>query len=163
VHTLEIGGRELELFLTKHTLAAATTFTAAALASVWCCYYSYCYWVRTSPAAASIDTEQVTEPHWRQPVPPNKPWRRTVARASDGVNVEQSQARQNVERSLSTPKGKTVTERAKKIERSRRHIMRVSSSWTWHLNRRSNSCMIDQIACAWNLWFILLVWNSFTG
>jgi len=34
VHTLEIGGRELELFLTKHTLAAAATFTAAALASV---------------------------------------------------------------------------------------------------------------------------------
>jgi hypothetical protein len=35
VHTLEIGGRELELFLTKHTLVAAdAAFTAAALASV---------------------------------------------------------------------------------------------------------------------------------
>jgi hypothetical protein len=34
VHTLEIGGRELELFLTKHTLAAAAAFAAAAPASV---------------------------------------------------------------------------------------------------------------------------------
>jgi hypothetical protein len=34
MHTLKIGGRELELFLTKHTLAAAAAFTAAALASV---------------------------------------------------------------------------------------------------------------------------------
>jgi hypothetical protein len=34
VHTLEIGGRELELFLTKHTLAVAAAFTAATLAYV---------------------------------------------------------------------------------------------------------------------------------
>jgi hypothetical protein len=34
MHTLEIGGRELELFLTKHTLTAAAAFTTAALASV---------------------------------------------------------------------------------------------------------------------------------
>jgi hypothetical protein len=34
VHTVEIGGRELELFLAKHTLAAAAAFTTAALASV---------------------------------------------------------------------------------------------------------------------------------
>jgi hypothetical protein len=34
VHTLEIGGRELELFLTEHTLAAAAAFTAAAVAFV---------------------------------------------------------------------------------------------------------------------------------
>jgi len=34
VHTLEIGGRELELFLTKHTLAAAAAFAAVVPASV---------------------------------------------------------------------------------------------------------------------------------
>jgi len=34
VHTLEIGGRELELFLTKHTLAAAAAFAAAAPTSI---------------------------------------------------------------------------------------------------------------------------------
>jgi len=34
VHTVDIGGRELELFLAKHTLVAAATFTAATLASV---------------------------------------------------------------------------------------------------------------------------------
>jgi hypothetical protein len=34
VQTLEIGGRELELFLTKHTLVAAAAFIAATLASV---------------------------------------------------------------------------------------------------------------------------------
>jgi len=65
VHTLEIRGRELELFLTKHTLAAAAaTFTAAALAFVWCGYYCCCCcWVRTSPTVASTDTELVIEPH----------------------------------------------------------------------------------------------------
>jgi len=34
VHTLKIGGRELELFFTKHTLAATAAFAAAAPASV---------------------------------------------------------------------------------------------------------------------------------
>jgi hypothetical protein len=34
MHTLEIGGRELELFLTKHTLAVAAAFAAAVPASV---------------------------------------------------------------------------------------------------------------------------------
>jgi hypothetical protein len=34
VHTLEIRGRELELFLTKHTLVVVAAFTAAALTSV---------------------------------------------------------------------------------------------------------------------------------
>jgi hypothetical protein len=34
VHTIEIGGRELELFLAKHTLPAAAAFTATTLASV---------------------------------------------------------------------------------------------------------------------------------
>jgi len=34
VHTVEIGGRELELFLAKHILAAAAAFTTAALAFV---------------------------------------------------------------------------------------------------------------------------------
>jgi hypothetical protein len=35
VHTLKIGGKKLELFLTKHILAvAAATFTTAALAFV---------------------------------------------------------------------------------------------------------------------------------
>jgi hypothetical protein len=82
--------------LAKHTLAAA-----AALASVWC--YCYC-WVRTSPAAASTHTELVTKPPRRQQLPPKKPWRKSVARASVDVNVE---------RSLSVPKCRTVTERAK--------------------------------------------------
>jgi hypothetical protein len=34
VHTVEIGGKELGLFLAKHIMAATSAFTAAALASV---------------------------------------------------------------------------------------------------------------------------------
>jgi len=46
-----------------------------------------------------------------------KKWRRSVARALVEVNVE---------RSLSAPVD---------VERSLMHIMNVSSSWAWHLNR----------------------------
>jgi hypothetical protein len=90
-------GEEESLSSCKHTLAAA-----AALASVWCCYYCcYCCWVRTSLATASTHTQLVTEPPWRQQIPPKKPWQKSVARVSVDVNIE---------RSLSVPKCRTVTE-----------------------------------------------------
>jgi len=53
--------------------------------------------------------------------PPKKQWWRSVAHMSIDVNVEWS---------LSAPVD---------VERSLRHIMNVSSTWAWHLNRINNN------------------------